>query len=136
MDDKVTHQQMSGLSLPELRNLLNKQIGLKQRMADKNAETRAALGTFTTNIHNIRARIKSLSPADEPTEITDHAILRYLERVRGVNMDEIRAELDTPVLREAIKRNPTGRITINGVVFAIENKVLVTVIYPDGDKTP
>jgi len=33
--------------------------------------------------------------------VTDHAIVRYLERVYGIDMDVIRAEIVTPVVQIA-----------------------------------
>jgi hypothetical protein len=127
----VTAEQMAPLSLPELRQLLNKQLGLRQRLRDEEAAIRAELGTVTTNIHNIRERIRLVAPASQPVEITDHAVLRYLQRVSGIDLDFIRGALDTDELREAIKRFPTGRHTIDGVTYVTQKGVLVTVIYDD-----
>ncbi|WP_311271055.1 hypothetical protein [Sphingobium sp. WCS2017Hpa-17] len=35
------------------------------------------------------------------TEISDHAVLRYLERVKGIDIAAIRAEMDCPALATA-----------------------------------
>lgn len=130
-NDKLDYRDFGHLDVPELRRLLNRQISLKSRLVDQQNELLCRIGTYTTNIHNLRARIKSLSAKEEPVEIADHAILRYLERVKGIDLEEVRAELDNEVLREVVQRCPTGRHTINGVTYVTRDKKLVTVIYED-----
>src|SRR5262245_49463379 len=130
MTDQVTHQQLIGLTVSELQRHVNKQIGLKAKMADKRAEITAAMGTITTNIHNIRSRIRAVQDA-APVEVTDHAIIRYLQRVQGIDIDAVRNALDCENLRESVKRCPTGRHYLDGVTYVVQDKVLVTVIYDE-----
>ena len=129
--DKISRSDLQPLTIHELRNLLNKQIGEKRRMADKMNECKAAIGTYTTNIHNIRARINALSPADTPLQISDHAILRYLERIVGVNLADATNAIDTPELRESTKHCPTGRHTINGITYVMQEGAVVTIMYDE-----
>jgi hypothetical protein len=35
------------------------------------------------------------------TDISDHAVLRYLERVKGIDMAKVRDEMQTPALEKA-----------------------------------
>jgi hypothetical protein len=131
INDRLDHADFAHLSVPELRRLLNQQIGLKSKLVDAHNALSCRIGTYTTNIHNLRARIKSLSAKDEPVEVADHAILRYLERVKGIDLEALRTELDSEVLREVVQRCPTGRHVINGVTYVTRDKTLVTVIYND-----
>lgn len=34
--------------------------------------------------------------------VSDHALLRYLERVRGIHVEAIRAELSSPAVHQAV----------------------------------
>lgn len=59
--------------------------------------------------------------------LTDHAIVRYLERAKGFNIAKIRQEMLTPTTIEAIE---AGAVTvkISGVDFIVKDKTIVTVL--------
>lgn len=62
-----------------------------------------------------------------PLRISDHALIRYLERVKGVDVDALRAEMND-VLRPALD-HPTARgIIIGSYCYKIENNTVLTVI--------
>jgi len=130
----VTHQQMDRMTVPELRQLLDVQIGLKAKMADEAMKLRAGVGQYTTNIHNLKAKISALAPNHKPVDVSDHSIVRYLERVKGVNIDDIRSEIDNDILRECVTRAPTGWHKINGVTYVTEHRTLVTVLIEEGEQ--
>ena len=62
------------------------------------------------------------------TQISEHAILRYLERVKGVDMDAVRAEMHTPALAKADAFGCPVLIGRNGERLVIRDGVVVTVI--------
>lgn len=62
------------------------------------------------------------------TEISDHAVLRYIERVYGVDVAAIRAEMNTPALAKADKFGAPVLIGRHGERLVIRNGVVVTVI--------
>lgn len=62
------------------------------------------------------------------TAISDHACLRYLERVYGVDIKKVRAEMDTPALRQAVKFGSPVLIGKHGERLVIKDGVVVTVI--------
>jgi hypothetical protein len=62
------------------------------------------------------------------TEISDHAVIRYLERVKGVDITAIRAEMNTPALAKADEFGAPVLIGRNGERLVIRNGVVVTVI--------
>lgn len=63
-------------------------------------------------------------------EITDHAIVRWLERVKGVDIAKIREEMQSPALKTAqefgcpvvIGRNGEGTLVRDGVVVTVFSK--------------
>lgn len=48
------------------------------------------------------------------SNITDHALVRYMERVMGLDLDNIRAEMLPPERAKFIAQNPNCRIPAGG----------------------
>jgi hypothetical protein len=67
-----------------------------------------------------------------PHPVTDHAVLRYLERVCGVDIEAIRGRIHAECW-EALRAG-AARKTCRGVRYRIKNGRVVTVIY-DTPKT-
>lgn len=61
-------------------------------------------------------------------EISDHAIIRFMERVKDIDMDIIRAEMRTPALQAAVELGAPVVIGRQGERYLVKNGVLVTVI--------
>ena len=61
-------------------------------------------------------------------DISDHAIVRWLERVKGVDIAAIRAEMSTPALAKADEFGCPVLIGRNGERLVIRQGVVVTVI--------
>lgn len=61
--------------------------------------------------------------------VTDHALLRWMERVKGVDLDAIRAEIATPDICAAIAAGARSVVT-HGHTLVIENGVVITVLLP------
>ena len=62
------------------------------------------------------------------TDISDHAVLRYLERVKGLNIAAIRAEMMTPALEKAAEFGAPVLIGRHGERLVIRDGIVVTVI--------
>lgn len=61
--------------------------------------------------------------------ISDHALLRFFERVLGVDVEQLRTRLLTPAIVEAIKAGATS-IVADGMTFVIDDCVIVTTLGP------
>lgn len=59
--------------------------------------------------------------------ITSHALLRYIERVKGVDIEALRDEILSDEVCEALSAGATG-VTVNGVKMVAERGVIVTVL--------
>ena len=66
-------------------------------------------------------------------KITDHALVRWLERVHGTDMEKYRAELAK--LAEPYVRMKCQHAEIGGVWFVFDGALLVTVV-PTQPKAP
>ena len=62
------------------------------------------------------------------TDISDHAVLRYLERVKGVDIAAIRSEMMSPALAKADEFGAPVLIGGHGERMVIANGVVVTVL--------
>ncbi len=72
-----------------------------------------------------------MSDQIEPTrvilEVTDHAVLRYLERVQGVDVEAIRMQI-----RQIVKKGAelgASAVTAEGVRFVLRNNSVTTVLH-------
>lgn len=75
---------------------------------------------------------KRKRPAPEP-RLSDHALLRYLERVKGVDVEAARREIMTPSIIAAVKALATS-VIVNGARFLVREGTIVTIM--EADKKP
>jgi hypothetical protein len=59
--------------------------------------------------------------------VTDHALLRYLERVRGLDVEALKEEILTPGIVAAVKAGATA-VKLNGITLVVANGRIVTVL--------
>ena len=73
-------------------------------------------------------------------EVTDHAIVRYLERVLGVDLDGVREvivrSLDSQRARRLVEFGGGARctITVDGIVFCLRGQTVTTVLGDDRER--
>lgn len=64
------------------------------------------------------------------TYISDHAVLRYLERIKGIDIDAIRAEMATPGVEVAPRLGCVTVVMSNGARLKLTGDVVSTVHRP------
>ena len=80
-------------------------------------------GVFKVRL--VKIRIKE----DWQPDITMHALLRYIERVEGVDIEAIRAKMSTQALRRAIAVG-AGSVKLGDYRLIIKGRSVVTVLTP------
>jgi hypothetical protein len=70
------------------------------------------------------------------TQVSDHAVVRYLERVYGIDMDAIRSEIATPVVMLAQGFGCGTVVGRNGCRVMIRDGVVTTVMPKRYGKRP
>jgi hypothetical protein len=107
---------------------------LQKQLPEFEAETKRAqvsvsakqkqLQKVRTEILNLQAELSSSSP---DIGVSDHAVLRYLEKKFNLDIKSIRDEILTPMVRDCIK---AGAISVNtcGMKFKVSDKTITTVI--------
>lgn len=75
--------------------------------------------------------VRQIEDAKREPKVSDHAVIRYLERVYGFSFDEVRAEILTPDRASAIRAG-ASRISHGGVSFLVRDRTITTVLGPHG----
>lgn len=89
-------------------------------------DTERTMADLRNQFQTIRGILAArLRPAPEP-RCSEHALLRYIERTRGIDVDAIRAEIMSDSIVAALKAGVTA-ITVKGVRMVCKDGVVVTV---------
>jgi len=75
-----------------------------------------------------------MTKRDRTNPICDHALLRYMERVQGIDVEALRNKLATPNLRTAAKLKAT-KVISEGVEFRINSFGFVATIIDPKKRT-
>lgn len=66
------------------------------------------------------------------TRVSDHALLRYLERVQGIDIEAMRASIEVRLDRAASAAEllgiPTYSVRLDGVGFVVRSGAVTTVL--------
>lgn len=71
--------------------------------------------------------VKAMQDASKEPRVSDHAVVRYLERKYGFSFDDVRAEILSPDRASAIRAG-AKRISHDGVAFIVKDRTIVTVM--------
>ena len=91
------------------------------------------LNNLTVWAESLRAKIRSVrlqmsAAIHNKTEVTDHAVLRYLERVENINTEKIRKKI---LSRNAIKIinqfGGNGSFSVDNIKITVVNNKIVTI---------
>jgi len=65
--------------------------------------------------------------SDEP-QITEHALLRYIQRIKGVDIEEIKKEIMTDKNKAMIETLGSGTFKLNGIKMIVKDKTIITLM--------
>lgn len=111
--------------------LFEKKQELTKQLRDNQEKGAGLLKDITkteNEITKIDERIKVLL-AD--VVISEHAIIRYVERVMGINIEEVKSKILSAQTKNIIENLGDGRYPIEGGFIAVRDNVIVTVIGKD-----
>lgn len=103
----------------------------------------AALTTRARYQHHMRDHISAIirSRKSPRFKISDHAVIRYLEKVKGQDIDAVRAELQEHVARAANGHGVVCRgkgdaqtFTADGLTFVVTQDYAVATVYRADDE--
>lgn len=79
---------------------------------------------------SLRQRVFEIEQASKEPVVTEHAMLRYFERVHGFNLEQIKKDILTPEVTKMIKEFKSGKFPVdNGYKFKVvsKDKTIVTI---------
>lgn len=89
----------------------------------------SALDKKKAKYSKLSSQIRSLKQTRSPDnpQVTDHAVLRYLERVKGFDIAAVRKEMLTPEVTSAIR---VGAVSLkrDGVEYVLQDGMVITVL--------
>lgn len=91
---------------------------------------RAHLDSIYSRIQDTEQAIATEKLATKTIEISDHALVRYFERIFGIPVEEFRRDMSKAVGDLAAKCH-TAKIKVGGIVYVVNQGVVVTVYKGD-----
>lgn len=116
----------------KLKSLNNqiKDLDIKLEVAKNQKQIYTSeINTLTQKKSRLQSEISKIQSENKSITISDHAIIRYIERVIGVNIEDIKAHILTEDLETKIKTLGNGKYPMkDGGRVVVKNKNVVTII--------
>ena len=108
------------------KKILTDSLEYKRVMEEKQKLT-TTLKQKKVSLESVSERLGTLLSRSEP-KLSEHAILRYLERVKGIDLDAITQEILTEERKEAIRNFGTVKLPLEkGAKLVVREGTIVTV---------
>ncbi len=119
----------------ELKKLQTLKSKLEQELSDIKRQ-KLILGEQTTLVSNQLQRVendikKLIASRSDELIVSEHAMLRYIQRVVGIPLEDIKAKIATPSLIDAAKHLGNGTYPVDDFRVKVANGVIVTVVSCD-----
>lgn len=105
-------------------------IQLQEAAAKTEANLLAAqrqVADLSNDLKAIRQALEKRMRIPAAPRVSDHALLRFIERVMGIDVDAIRDRILSDNIVSAIKAGATA-VTVDSVRMVVKDNVVVTVI--------
>ena len=123
----------------ELKNLQT-QITKSQTELDGAKQEREQVGQKVTSINNrlqsLQSQVDRLTRKKKNVVVSEHAILRYLERVHGVDIEALKQEIMPDSIKDSIETVGSGRYPVNGTHTLLVKQFVVSTILTKEPKEP
>ena len=113
-------------ALKRLQTRLHEKRNLYKTYENEKNHIQSKITLVKKEIDDINNQIKKMTNSE--LNISEHAILRYLERVQNINIEEIKKEILTEELKLRFKTLGNGTYVVNGISYKIHNGNIVTTI--------
>jgi len=106
----------------ELKQLQSREIKLStelKHLSEDAVSTASKLSSGKGKLASIKEEIRNLEQKNITPVVSEHAVIRYLERVKGLNIELIKQEILTEKIVEQFKTLGNGKYPIQGKHKAI-----------------
>ena len=125
---KKYHPTTDSQELKRLQSLLNQlQLDFKT-LQESQSRLKMENETKRKQIQEVEEKIQTLKGSHETIIISEHAIIRYLERVYGLDLEKIKEEILPASIAVQAKRIGNGRYGVTGHTVLIKDNVAITVL--------
>ena len=98
----------------------------KQRILLAITDAEDILSSLRANLNLLSEELsKRTAPAIEP-KVTDHALLRYIERVKGFDVESLKKEILTDAVLNGMKLGASS-VKTNGMKLVLKGNAVVTI---------
>ena len=114
----------------DLKHLNTMRYELQERKAvleGQRCTLQAEINLVTASLRQVDQQIGKLRSKQEPV-VSEHALLHYIERRLGLNLDDIRSEILTGRTEQIRKLKDCNIKTSDGMTLVVKNHVVVTVL--------
>ena len=120
--------QTDSNKLKQLETLLNKTQNDFDVLNTKIANNQRVLASKKKAIENIKSQIQAISANKEIT-ISEHALLRYLERVSKIDTDSVKKTIITPELIKMVETlGGNGKYPVGDITLVMRDYVVTTIL--------
>src|SRR5258706_4358828 len=119
--------KLQNLSVSELKA---QRIDLKSKLEHINSkiqELKISAHTLSQEVVRLDSEVARRTRVEPEPRLSDHALLRYIERVYNIDIEPIKPKIMTPTVIPAIK-NGASAITAEGTRFKIADNTIITVL--------
>lgn len=117
--------------LKQLQTREKKALAELESLKNQLDDLHKLIDTSTSNLTSIRKQIKSHKDRAKDPIVSEHAILRYLEYIEGIDLDEIRKNILNNKSMEQTKTLGAGKYPLaghNGYRFVFKDNTIITII--------
>lgn len=120
--------------LKGLKTQIDREQGELNALLEEQKTVNGKINSKLELLKGLRAKFKSLT-TEKKIVVSEHAILRYIERIMGVDLEEVRIKILPEDKKEMIKTLGNAKYPINGHSIVVKDNIVITV-YPTekGDK--
>jgi hypothetical protein len=118
---------MSGHELKALQTRLTEALAEESAARDKLNRAAKELGDAEDRRSSIQHKIRELEDAAKEPIVSEHALLRYIERFMGVDLESVRRAILTENAVKMIKFAKNGKVNTDGRRLIVKNGTVVTV---------
>lgn len=105
----------------------NELIELVKDAESLNAQAENARLYRSAELRLIRDKLKSVRERREDISVTDHALVRYLERVKGVDVDTVRKEMADHIPESLEHGGGVEFIEYGELVYVVRDRLIITI---------
>lgn len=123
----------------ELKHLATRREQVERRLKALREELSVLdqkIHTETRELSAIDAQVEQLKKKNKAVVVTEHAILRYLERVKGVDIEAAKREMLPPEVSNQIRALGNGEYPVGTHSVKVKDNVVITILTKEEKPQP